>query len=148
MHTRQTVQFAMIVALGVLLFPGSIILVGSAAYRMRFDMGAGMAMGIAVWGWVSVGMLAGWATHWWPRTRALRADVEIVIACVGSLAGGWVTIAILDRFSTNLDERTYHNLAMLSVPLALAGGVLAVLALRRLPGPKVRSRLGRQEDVR
>jgi hypothetical protein len=137
MYTRQAVQFAVIVALGVLLCPFS---------AMMF--GLNLELALAVWGFTSVGMLAGWAVHWWPRTRSLRADLEMAVAPVGSLAGGWMTITLLDRFSASLDEGTYHNLAMLSVPAGFVCGVLAVLALRRLSGPKVRSRLGRQADGR
>jgi hypothetical protein len=133
MYTRQAVQFAVIVVLGVVLCPFS---------AMMFAFSLDVALG--VWGWTSVGMLAGWAIHWWPRTRSLRGDVEIAVASVGSLAGGWMLITLLKRFSASLDERTYHNLAMLSVPMAFTCGVLAVLALRRFSGQETWKRLERE----
>jgi hypothetical protein len=132
MPTRQAVQFVVIVVIGVLLCPFSAMMFAHS-----------MDVALAIWGWTSVGLLAGWAIHWWPRTRSLQADVEMATACVGSLAGGWVTVVLLDGFFRNLDTWTYHNLALLSVPVAFACGVLAVLALRRFSGSRIWTRLGR-----
>ena len=137
-HTMEWAYwFVGIVALGVFLCPASFMAAAWVGPYLELGDNAG-SIAEAIWAWGSLGLLAGWATRWWPGVRSLGSLAELLIALIGSYIGGVGYILLLHEFFSWLDNSTYFSYSLLSVPIAFVSGVLLIVIARKYVQSRLR----------
>ena len=89
--------------------------------------------GAGIWAWGTLGMMAGWATRWWPRTQTLGSVAELALGVAGALLGGFLYVFWFDGnlyVSALLDN--FPSPGYLSGLAAFISSILFVMLCREL----------------
>src|ERR1700723_4184969 len=82
------------------------------------------------WGWIIVGLIAGWLAGKIPRRRGFGCITDIILGVVGSFIGGWIFIRL----------GIFGGGFLYSLAAATVGAVLLVLIAHLFSGGDRQSR--------
>ena len=129
---NMALWFLVIVAVALMMCP-VFVMIEPILSQVALPSGSRTDWTLGLWALLSVGMLAGWATRWWPRTRSLGTITELVLGIVGSLVGGYLYVLWLESYYyPSVTAEFSPSVGYWSAPIAFVGGVLFVLLLREL----------------